>query len=218
MEIGPETLRESPPPRIPGADTMIGPVGLDNLRDCVNEVINDGVPGDLIEAGSWRGGATVFMRGLLEAYADPTRIVWVADSFSGLPTADQSGYEEDLGDDWWADDQWYAVSLETVKRTFERYGLLDERVRFLVGWFTETLPTAPIESLALIRIDADMYGSTMDALEALYPRLSVGGYVIVDDYWLPRCRAAVDDFRRDRGIADELIPVDRAISYWRRSR
>jgi O-methyltransferase len=103
------------------------------------------------------------------------------------------------------------------ERTFNRYGLLDDRVHFLVGWFADTLPTALIERLSLIRIDADMYGSTMDSPAALYPRLSVRGYVIVDDYWLPKCRAGVDEYRGNHGITDELLHADRAIAYWRRS-
>jgi O-methyltransferase len=217
MRIGPETFAKSPPPRIPVAETMVGPQGLQNIRECVDNVLDDGVPGDLIEAGVWRGGATVFMRALLQARGDETRTVWVADSFRGAPTPAESGHEADVGDEKWARLHWLSVPLETVKRTFERYGLLDERVRFLAGWFADTLPTAPIDRLALIRLDADMYGSTMDALTALYPRLSVGGYVIVDDYWVPNCRAAVADYRREHGIQDELIVVDRAIVYWRRS-
>jgi O-methyltransferase len=65
----------------------------------------------------------------------------------------------------------------------DRYGLLDDRVRFLVGLFEKTFPAAPIETLALLRLDGDMYGSTSVALDALYyPKLAPGGYVIVDDY------------------------------------
>jgi hypothetical protein len=158
----------------------------------------------------------VFMRAVLEAHGDDERTVWVADSFRGLPTAAESGYEADAGDDEWSTREWFDVPVERVKRTFERYGLLDERVRFLEGWFAETLPAAPVERLALVRLDADMYGSTMDALASLYPRLSPGGYVIVDDYWLPRCRAAVDDYRREHGIDDEIVWVDRAVAFWRR--
>jgi hypothetical protein len=87
------------------------------------------------------------------------------------------------------------VSLKEVRRNFERYGLLDDRVQFLVGWFEDTLPTATIERLAVLRLDGDMYSSTHHVLSALYPRLSVGGYVIVDDYYLDTCRAAITDYR-----------------------
>jgi O-methyltransferase len=215
LEIGPETFSQSPPPYIPVAETLIGPEGLQHLRECIEDVLERGVSGDLIEAGVWRGGATVFMRAVLEANGDAARDVWAADSFAGMPTPSQTGYG-DADDAYWAELDYLAVPLETVKKTFERYGLLDDRVRFLPGWFKDTLPTAPVEQLALIRLDADTYGSTMDALKALYPRLTRGGYVIVDDYWLPKCRAAVDDYRREHGVTEEITFVDRAIACWRR--
>jgi hypothetical protein len=100
-----------------------------------------------------------------------------------------------------------------------RPGLLDEQVRFLPGWFSDTLPTAPIERLAVLRLDGDMYGSTMEALEALYPKLSVGGYVIVDDYGaVPQCKEAVTDFRAAHQIIDPMETVDWTGVYWQRGR
>jgi O-methyltransferase len=212
-----DVFAESPPLTIASADTLIGPVGLDNLQRCIEDVLLREVPGDFIEAGVWRGGSVIFMRGALKAYGDDTRTVWAADSFRGLPSPEVSGYAQDATEKHWARENWMAVSLEEVKQAFVRYGLLDDRVRFLVGWFHETLPNAPIERLALIRLDADMYGSTMDALRFLYPKLSPAGYVIIDDYWLPGCRAAVDDYRAEHGITEELVPVDRAIVYWQRA-
>jgi O-methyltransferase len=212
-----DAFAESPPRQFRDAETLIGPVGIENVRYCVEDVLRNEVPGDFIEAGVWRGGAAIFMRAMLAAHGDPTRIVWAADSFAGLPSPDESRYQEDKGADWWAAESWFAVPLDVVKRNFARYGLLDERVRFLVGWFHETLPTAPIDQLSVIRLDGDMYGSTMDGLHYLYPKLSVGGYVIVDDYWLPECRAAVDTYRAENRITDEIVRVDRAIVYWQRS-
>jgi len=211
-----ESFATSPPARVPEAETLIGPVGIDNLRYCIEDVLRRDVPGDLIETGVWRGGASIFMRAALEAHGDVTRTVWAADSFQGLPSPDLTPHPEDAGDAGWAERDWLAIPLEEVKQNFARYGVLDERVQFLSGWFHETLPSAPIEQLALLRLDGDMYGSTMDALRFLYPRLSVGGYVIVDDYWLPRCKAAVDRYRADHGIVEELVQVDRAIAYWQR--
>ena len=198
------------------AETMIGLRRLDNLQDAIRDVVHDGVPGDLIECGVWRGGATIFMRGALEAYGDRERRVWVADSFRGLPKPDAARYPRDAGDRHWADAT-LSVSLDEVRDAFRRYGLLDERVRFLPGWFSETLPSAEIRSLALLRIDADMYGSTREALEHLYPKLSPGGFAIVDDYGaVAACRAAVDDFRREAGIREELRQIDWTGVYWRR--
>jgi O-methyltransferase len=179
-------------------------------------VLEREVPGDLIETGAWRGGATIFMRAILRAYGDTERVVWVADSFQGLPTPDPSLYPEDETDRSWAHAE-LAVSLDNVKANFERYGLLDDQVRFLPGWFRETLPAAPIERLALLRLDGDMYESTMVALESLYPKLSSGGYVIVDDYGaLQGCRAAVDDFRREQAITEELKWIDWTGVFWKR--
>lgn len=214
-----DVFADSPPQEVRNAETLIGPLGLSNLRELIGAIFEESVPGDLIETGAWRGGAAIYMRGVLAAHADTDRTVWVADSFRGLPPRSSTRYTQDDADRTdWAAEEWLAVSLETVKSNFERYGFLDERTRFLEGWFSETLPTAPIDRLALMRLDGDMYGSTMDALTALYPKLSVGGFVIIDDYWLPNCRAAVHDFRRDSAIDDEIVLVDRAIAYWRRTK
>ena len=141
--------------------------------------------------------------------------MWVADSFAGLPARGTTRYAEDDTDFDWAAETWLNVSLDDVRATFDRFGLLDDCVQFLAGWFHETLPEAPIDQLALMRLDGDMYGSTMDALHRLYPLLSVGGYVVIDDYQLPKC--AVDEFRAAGGIDDELVQVDRAIVYWQRT-
>ena len=204
--------------RNPRADTMIGLERLANVQHCVERVLAENVPGDLIEAGVWRGGAAVFLRAILEAHGATDRIVWVADSFAGLPPPDAARYPEDRGDSHHLH-EWLSVPLEEVQATFRKYGLLDERVRFLAGWFEQTLPRAPIERLAVIRLDADMYGSTMQALEALYPKLSPGGYVILDDWNLiPACRRAIDDYRSRHGIVEPILPVDGNAGYWRRER
>lgn len=200
------------------AETMIGEKRLDNLERCVTDILRRRVPGDLIETGVWRGGATIFMRAILKAYGDTERTVWVADSFQGLPRPDPGIYPADLGDRHWTRPE-LAVSLDDVKGNFARYGLLDDQVRFLVGWFRDTLPTAPVRQLAVVRLDGDMYESTMDGLRNLYPKLSTGGYVIVDDYGaVSGCRAAVEDFRRDHGISEEIEKIDWAGVFWRRLR
>lgn len=198
------------------AHTMIGMKRLDNLRHCVEQAIQDGVPGDLIETGVWRGGACIFMRAILKVHGETGRTVWVADSFSGLPPPDAEHYPQDAGDTHHTHDE-LAVSLETVRRHFEAYGLLDDRVQFLKGWFKDTLPDAPIERLAVMRLDGDMYESTMQALDALYHRLSPGGFVIIDDYMLKPCAQAVHEFRDRLGIVDEIHDIDGFGAWWRRS-
>jgi hypothetical protein len=199
------------------ADTMIGLRRLDNLQECIESVLRDEVPGDLIETGVWRGGACIFMRGVLRAYGVEDRRLYVADSFQGLPAPDAEKYPRDAGDVHHLH-SFLAVSEEQVRRNFERYGLLDERVVFLKGWFRDTLPSAAIGRLSILRLDGDMYESTMDALNALYPKLSPGGYCIIDDYVLPNCRQAVDDYRRKEGIRTPIVDIDGTGSYWRRER
>ena len=195
---------------------MIGLKRLENLQHCITEVIRRNVPGDLIETGVWRGGASIFMRAILKAYGDQSRAIWVADSFEGLPRPD-GRYPQDTGDTHWKHKRTLGISLEQVKANFSRYGLLDEQVRFLVGWFKDTLPLAPIKQLAVLRLDGDMYSSTMDALESLYHKLSPGGYAIIDDYGaVPACKRAVDDFRAANHISEELRSIDWTGVFWKR--
>lgn len=197
------------------AYTMIGMKRLDNLQTAIEDVLASNVPGDFLEAGAWRGGATIFMRGVLEAYGVRDRVVWVADSFEGLPEPDPERYPADrLLDLSEGRGDPLIAPVPAVRMNFERYGLYDDQVRFLVGWFEDTLPVAPIERLAILRVDGDLYQSTMDALTALYDRVSPGGWIIVDDYALPPARKATDDFRRQRGIEDELVRVDWTGVYW----
>jgi hypothetical protein len=199
------------------AHTMIGLKRLDNIQYCVEDVLKNNIPGDLMETGVWRGGATIFMRALLKAHAVKDRVVWVADSFEGCPAPDLERYPQDPDVDLRSYKD-LAVPLEKVKLNFERYGLLDEQVRFLKGWFKDTLPEAPIQKLAVLRLDGDLYASTMDALVNLYPRLSAGGYLIVDDFGtFPSCRQAVLDYRGSHGIQDEIIAIDQTGVYWKRS-
>ena len=198
------------------AETMVGGARLANVRHAVETVLADDVPGDLIETGVWRGGVTILMRGILEAWGDTDRSVWVADSFEGLPAPNVEDYPDDEGHDL-SGVSTLMVGADRVRANFERYGLLDDRVRFLEGWFADTLATAPIEQLAVLRLDGDLYESTMDALVPLYEKVSPGGFVIVDDYgaWEP-CRKAVDDFRAEHDITDEIIEVDWTGVYWRK--
>jgi surfactin synthase thioesterase subunit len=198
------------------AHTMVGLRRLDNVQECIEQVLLDDVPGDLIETGVWRGGTTIFMRAVLAAWEATDRVVWVADSFQGMPEPEPGTPADDAALATHRFNDFIGVSLETVRRNFGTYGLLDDQVRFLPGWFKDTLPTAPIERLAVLRLDGDLYESTMDALVNLYPKLSHGGFVIVDDYFLRVCRDAVYDFRRRHGITDEIRDIDGYGAYWRR--
>jgi len=199
------------------AHSMIGRARLSNLRSLVEATLRDGVPGDFIETGVWRGGACILMRAVLAAHAIADRRVFVADSFEGLPRPDKSRYPADRGDRLFSFGE-LAVSEDEVRRNFEAYGLLDDQVVFLKGLFKDTLPGLRGERFALIRLDGDMYASTMDALENLYDGLSSGGYVVVDDYGvILSCRRAVQDFLGRRGLDPVIEPIDASGVWWKKA-
>ena len=200
----------------PYAHTMVGRKRLENLLYCAQKVIEDNVPGDFIETGVWRGGSTIFMRAILKSYGISDRNIWVADSFEGLPAPNADTYPTDKGDIHHTFDE-LRVDIDVVKNNFSRYGLLDDQVKFLKGWFKDTLPTAPIEKLAIARLDGDMYESTMDAIKTLYPKLSIGGFLIVDDYCIEMCKKAITDYRRDHQITEEIIDIDGSGVFWRKA-
>ena len=200
------------------AETMIGLRRLDNIQECVTTVLRENVPGDLVETGVWRGGASIFMRAILAAYGDTTRKVWCADSFRGLPVPNLVDYPADKVAQWHTRQE-LAISLDAVQKNFARYGMLDAQVEFLEGWFKDTLPNAPIDKCAVIRLDGDMYESTMDALRSLYGKLSPGGFLIIDDYGIPEdtCRRAIHDFRQAHSIREPIVDIDGWGAYWRRA-
>src|SRR5262249_21739750 len=166
--------------------TMVPKARLDNIQMCIESVIREGIPGDLIEAGVWRGGTTIFMKGVLDTLGDTSRNLWLADSFEGLPSPDADRYpiEAKAHNSKVMRDvfQHFAVELADVRENFRRFGVLDKRVRFLKGWFKDTLPRAPIHAFSVIRLDGDYYESTMDCLLNSYPKLSRGGLLGVDEY------------------------------------
>jgi Macrocin-O-methyltransferase (TylF) len=197
----------------PTAHTMVGVRRLDALQYCIKRILFRGVPGDLVEAGAWRGGTSIFMRAVLKAFGVRHRNVWVADSFEGMPEPDAQKYPADAGS---VPRPEFAVSLEQVRTNFESYGLLDAQVHFLKGFFRDTLPPAPIRQVSLLVVDAGSYQSTMNALESLCPKLSPGGIVFVSDYAVEASRKAVDDYRRVNGIQEELQSVDWSGMLWQR--
>jgi len=198
--------------------TMTVRSGVENVRFCVEDVLRRNIAGDLMETGVWKGGLTILMRGILMAHGVSDRKVWVADSFEGLPEPDP---ETQLADAVTyhlleSADQ-LRIPLDEVRSNFSRYNLLDEQVRFLPGWFRETLPKVPINRLAVLRLDGDWYDSTMIPLRHLYPKLSAGGYVIIDDYGLPLgCRQAVDEYRRIHGVTEPIQWINQQTVFWQR--
>jgi hypothetical protein len=201
-------------------ETSIGHDRLKSIQYCITSVLEDEIPGDLIEAGVQRGGAAIFTRAVLAAYGIRDRKVWLADTFTGMPVPNPDSYPADAGYPQLTGHDPNAIGVERVKSNFSRYGLLDDNVQFLVGLFTDTLPAAPLGQLAVVRLDSDLYESTIDSITILYPKLSVGGYLIVDDYnsptWSKACGQAIRDYRADHDITEPIKEADWNAIYWRR--
>lgn len=190
--------------------TMTGRVRLDVLQTLLQDVLVRGVPGDIVETGVWRGGSMILAQAVLLSQSANDRRVWLADSFEGMPKPQTDLIEADL-----SADSYLAVSVEQVQENFRRFNLFGDNLRFLKGWFSDTLPDAPIERIALLRLDGDLYHSTMDALSSLYQKVSPNGYVIVDDYsnW-EGCKKAVDEFRAKNAITAAINRIDQHAVYW----
>lgn len=183
-----------------------------NLRNLLEMALERGIEGDFIETGVWRGGACIYAKAIFDAYG-AQKCVFVADSFRGLPRPNEAAYPQDTGDPHHTYAE-LAISREVVEANFRRFGLLDERVVFIEGWFSETLLKAPVEKLCVLRLDGDLYESTIVALEALYDKVAEGGFVIIDDYLLTPCAQAVNDFRSRRNITLPMHAVDGAAVWW----
>lgn len=195
------------------AQSMVGLARLTNLEECIKKLYWDQIPGDFIECGVWRGGVGLFMKAIMNENYDNKRNVWLCDSFEGLPEYDGRYLRDEAAPDHTFERM--RVTAQEVIQNFQRYGLADGRVKLVEGWFKDTLPTID-EPMALVRLDGDLYASTKDGLDNLYDQLAVGGFLIIDDYALGRCRDAVDDFRRERGIATPIQTIDWTGVYWRK--
>jgi len=198
--------------------TMIGNDALKSLKVMIQTVIREKIPGDFLEAGVWRGGASILAKGVLRSYgADKIRKVWVCDSFKGLPK-NRTPHDNAV----WERMHALRVSKTAVQQHFRKFDLLDENVKFVEGYFVNSLPQirANVTELAVLRLDGDMYESTMDILFNLYEKVTIGGFVIIDDYGIKVCREAITKFRGMHNITEELLPIWNASSryYWVKKR
>lgn len=192
--------------------TMIGYKRLKNIESLLIDVHANNIEGDFIECGVWRGGACIFARYILNNLQSD-KIVFVADSFEGCPPPEDK-YIHDKGDRHFAVPM-LSVSMEDVMANFEKFNLL-EGTTFIPGWFKDTLPLLD-NKFSIIRLDGDLYSSTIDALDNLYPKLSEGGYCIIDDYGqVHGCAMAVHDYREKHNITSEIITIDGSAIYWKK--
>jgi O-methyltransferase len=199
--------------------TMLPRKFLENIESCVNETLENNIEGDFVEAGVWQGGACILAHNIFKI-ASSTKKVWVFDSFEGLPKPDAEKYPSDAGDTHWTIPE-LSVSLEQVQANFSLFNELDNSVEFVKGWFKDTMPNNKVKTISVLRLDGDMYESTIEPLEFLYPKLSKGGYCIIDDY-TPEYGAfnAVNDYRETHNITEPIEIVHNSgvtIGFWKKA-
>jgi hypothetical protein len=137
------------------AFSMIGAARMRNFRVLIERVISGNVPGDIVETGVWRGGASILARAVLAAYGVQDRRVILADSFEGLPPPDKDRYPADEGSIFHEYSE-LAVSEDKVRSNFEKFRLFDDQVVLLKGWFKNTMPLVPSNRIAILRLDGDL--------------------------------------------------------------
>ena len=202
LPITPQQREESPRNWTWMAHTLLSRKRIRNIRSLCSEVVSKKIPGEFVECGVWRGGASIYARACLPL----DRKVILCDSFEGLPfdpdEPDYSTYDH------------LRVSVNEVRENFVKYGQ-DKNLEFVKGFFCDTLKNLKTP-IAILRADGDMYSSTMDILDNLYFQVSPGGFVIIDDYSLEPCARAVHDFLARHKINVDIVKIDNDGVFWKK--
>jgi len=185
--------------------TKVSVKRLINLYRLAQKVNRLRLPGDIVECGVWNGGSAAIM-----AVADrddttsgKVRKLWLFDSFRGLPPPSNKDGKQARETYFQG---WCQGEPEKVKQIFRRFRLSLQPVNTVAGWFDETLPTADLQTIALLHVDADWYASVKIVLETLYDKVVEGGFIVLDDYWRwPGCREAVTDYLKEHQIQGVVL-------------
>ena len=193
--------------------TMTGAARLHSLLSLLRKVFESDVDGVFVEAGVWRGGSSILAQGAMLAYNESHRHVVVCDSFCGLPPGKNEYHAGDLG---WDMTPYLQVSDSEVASNFQKFGLLAPNVIFAKGFFNASMPIlrSQIQNISILRLDGDISQSTVDVLYHLYDRVSVGGYVIVDDWFGFPAKQACIDFFQAHNTHPIVIPIDNNAAFW----
>jgi len=197
--------------------SMLSTVRLLTLYQLVKDVQQQGLLGDIVECGVGNGGASAIMaRSYLDAGGNHERSIWVFDSFEGLPPPSER--------DGQMVSQYYFKgfskgNLDKVRFIFNKLSVPFDHVKVVTGWVEDTLPKNNLKQVALLHIDTNWYESVKAALDNIYDKVVVGGFIIVDDFlFFNGCRDAVLDFLKERGIEDKvrINKVDRSAVYFQK--
>jgi O-methyltransferase len=191
------------------------------LAGLTRDIIKVGVPGDLVECGVWRGGASFLMARVLKSSGTLDRKVWLFDSFEGLPPPESIdggkalSWAADTGSRFYYDN--CRATIDEVQQTANQLGLAPY-TKLVKGWFDETLPANRdlVGPVAILLIDSDWHTSVKCCLDNLYDYVVPGGYVVVDDYYTwSGCAIAVHEFLGERRLAHGLRSAD-GFAYFRK--
>jgi O-methyltransferase len=200
--------------------TMVGEGRLLSMRDLLKDIFYNKIEGAVAEMGVWRGGMSIYIRAVMRAYGEEARLLFVCDSFIGLPP---SSYTDDMHMKW-DEVPYLEVSDDIVKHNFVMMGIHDPNIIFAKGFFSSTMKAIADKypgKFAILRLDGDMYESSADVLYHLYSRLSIGGYAVIDD-WLHDgfsfpSKVACEHFLQVHGLSPEIIAIDSGAVYWKKT-
>lgn len=170
-----------------------------SLSRAVRYVVENGIPGDIVECGVWRGGSVMAILKMLLRLGEITRDVYLFDTFAGMasPTREDVSFYGEIASRTYRrlNRKLIAVSLDEVKKNVLGVGYDPRRIHFIKGKVEDTLPSAALEKISLLRLDTDWYESTLQEMEHLYPRLSPRGVLIIEDYGCWKgSRKAIDEY------------------------
>jgi hypothetical protein len=200
--------------------TLLTKANLDDIHQQAQQVLVDGIDGDFFEAGVFRGGVAILLRAIQCESQQSHRRVWAADTFAGIPSPD---FERETAVEIVSFLAMklagaFTASVAEVRKNFSRFGLLDENVRFVEGNFDDTFPEITDIKLSLLRLDCQYGHSSTTVLEHLYPCLSVGGILLMNDYGYDQywgAKKAIDEYRARYDI-HAPIQIKGATGYWKK--
>jgi len=213
--------------------TMAGIARMASMRRMIEDVVLHGLNGSYAETGVWRGGMTIFVTAAMQLHGLSSRPVYLCDSFQGLPLPRQGSMRAGSDAIFHTQNKMLSVGVQKVLQNFERYGINSSQVVPVEGYFVDSMPKLRSslmsrgEKLAILRMDGDMYDSTVDVLYNLYDLVEVGGLVVIDDFgWSPNvmfgARDAILDFRSLHGIEGDashaVRNIDNTGAWFRKTR
>ncbi|OGW36948.1 MAG: macrocin O-methyltransferase [Nitrospirae bacterium RBG_13_39_12] len=198
--------------------TMTSPERIVALIKGIQYIVKNNIPGDIVECGVWKGGSMMAAALALIAMKDTDRNLYLFDTFEGMtePTKDDISCKGDRALDLLKKNEkdeesyiWAYSPLEKVKSNLLSIGYDFRKIHFIKGKVEETIPEKAPEKISLLRLDTDWYKSTLHELAHLYPRLSPGGIIIIDDYghW-HGARKATEEFIKNNNIRLFLSRID----------